>query len=274
MDRKDSMADEGTSMLQESNAASVQKTLDVHHYTERLFRFRLSRPEHFRFRAGEFVMIGLPDERGKPILRAYSICSAPWDETLEFFSIKVPNGPLTARLQSIHPGDPVLLGRKPTGTLVLDALRPARRLYLLATGTGFAPFASILREPETYEKFSQVVVFHGTRDINELTYSRETVGQLRRHELLGDLVKGRIGYFGSTTRQPSERMGRITHLIEGGEFFSELNLPRFDRQEDRVMICGSNEMIRDTKVLLEEFGFEEGSRTRPGDFVYEKAFVG
>ncbi len=259
------------------NAPTAEKVLEVEHYTDRLFRFVLTRPQTFRFRSGEFVMIGLPSadpDAKKPIMRAYSIASPAWDETLEFYSIKVPDGPLTSRLQKIQIGDEVLLGKKPVGTLVLDALKPGKRLYMFSTGTGFAPFASVLRDPETYEKFESVVVTHTCRDVAELSYSKNLVASLKDDPLIGDLVGDKVIYFPSTTRQTSAQMGRITQLIERGELFDKLNVTPLDPDADRVMICGSMEMINDTKALCKKAGLEEGSNAKPADFVIEKGFTG
>ncbi len=256
------------------NAPTAEKVLAVEHYTDRLFRFRLTRPQSFRFRSGEFIMIGLPKEDGKPLLRAYSIASPSWDEELEFYSIKVPDGPLTSRLQKIQVGDEVLLGKKPVGTLVLDALKPGKRLYLFSTGTGFAPFASVLRDPETYEKFDEIIATHTCRDVAELTYSKELVGSLKDDPLIGEMVGNKVKYFASTTREESPAMGRITNLIETGDLFEHLGINPLNPETDRVMICGSNEMIKDTKELCEKAGLEEGSNAKPADFVIEKAFAG
>ena len=256
-----------------SNGPTHEKVLSVTHWTDFLFSFRITRPSGFRFRSGEFVMLGL-EVNGKPLLRAYSIASPNWDEELEFFSIKVPDGPLTARLQKIEVGDTVLLGRKPVGTLVHDALTPGKNLYLLSTGTGFAPFASIIRDPETYEKFEHVIVTHTCRETGELGYSKFTVDEVINHEFLGEMVDGKLTYFDSTTRDDHARKGRITTLIENGELFKAVGLPPFNPAEDRAMICGSMDMIRDTKALLEQAGLTEGSNAAPAEFVVEKAFVG
>lgn len=256
------------------NAPTEETVLSVHHYTDRLFKFRLTRPAHFRFRSGEFVMIGLYKDNGKPLLRAYSVASPSWDEELEFYSIKVPDGPLTSRLQAIQPGDKVLLGRKPTGTLVHDALKPGKRLYCFSTGTGFAPFASVVRDPETYEKFDEVIVTHTCRDVAELTYSHEIVEETLNHEFLGELAQGKLRRFASCTRENFENRGRITNLIDSGELFEKLGVPALNPEEDRVMICGSMEMLNDTKALCEKAGLIEGSNAQPGDFVIEKAFAG
>lgn len=256
------------------NAPTLEKVLQVTHYTDRLFSFRTTRPMSFRFRSGEFVMIGLPGDNGKPILRAYSVASPAWDEELEFFSIKVEEGPLTSRLQKIQAGDEILLGKKPTGTLVLDALLPGKRLYMFSTGTGFAPFASLVRDPETYEKYDEVIVTHTCRDLAELDYSRDLVQSLPDDPLVGELVADKLRYFASTTREQSDRMGRITDLIETGDLFGHLGTPPLDLQTDRVMICGSMDMIADTKALVEKAGLTEGSNASPDTFVVEKAFVG
>jgi ferredoxin--NADP+ reductase len=256
------------------NGPTEETVLAVEHYTDRLFRFRLTRPQSFRFRSGEFVMIGLPKEDGKPIMRAYSVASPAWDEALEFYSIKVPDGPLTSRLQLIEVGDKVLLGRKPTGTLVLDALTPGKRLYMFSTGTGFAPFASLVREPETYERYEQVIITHTCRDVAELTYSENLVASLREDPLVGEMVDGKLQLYSTTTRQPYERMGRITWLIETGKLFADLGVPPLDPSTDRAMICGSMEMIQDTKTLMLQAGLKEGSNAAPAEFVIEKAFAG
>jgi ferredoxin/flavodoxin---NADP+ reductase len=256
------------------NGPTEETVLAVEHYTDRLFRFRTTRPQSFRFRSGEFVMIGLPKEDGKPLLRAYSVASPSWDEELEFYSIKVPDGPLTSRLQAIQPGDKVLLGRKPTGTLVLDALTPGKRLYMFSTGTGFAPFASLVRDPETYERYEQVIVTHTCRDVAELTYSKKLVASLKEDPLVGEMVEGKLTLYASTTRQPSERMGRITALIESGKLFEDLGVPPLDPATDRAMMCGSMEMIQDVKALMLKAGLTEGSNAAPAEFVIEKAFAG
>ena len=256
------------------NAPTEETVLSVEHYTDRLFRFRITRPQSFRFRTGEFVMIGLPKEDGKPLLRAYSIASPAWDEELEFYSIKVPDGPLTSRLQSIQPGDKVLLGKKPTGTLVLDALTPGKRLYMFSTGTGFAPFASLIRDPETYERYDEVIVTHTCRDVAELAYSRNLVNDLVNDPLVGEMVEGKLRLYASTTREPYACMGRITTLIETGKLFADLGVPPLNPETDRAMICGSMEMIQDVKALMIAAGLTEGSNAAPAEFVIEKAFAG
>lgn len=245
----------------------------VHHWTDRLFSFRCTRDAHFRFTAGQFAMIGLMVE-GKPLLRAYSMVSAPWDEELEFLSIKVQDGPLTSRLQHIRPGDTVVINKKPTGTLLLENLLPGKTLYLCATGTGLAPFMSLIREPETYEKFERVVVAHTVRQASELAYRDMITRALPEHEFLGEYIKGRLLYYPSVTREPFPTQGRITTLIESGRIFADLGLsPMSPDGGDRVMLCGSEAFNADMKPLLEGLGFVEGSNAAPGTYVLEKAFV-
>jgi ferredoxin/flavodoxin---NADP+ reductase len=251
----------------------AERVVDVEHYTDRLFRFRVTRPQSLRFRSGEFVMIGVPGG-DKPVMRAYSIASPNWDEQLEFFSIKVPGGPLTEQLQKIKPGDQILLRPKPTGTLVNDALLPGKRLFCLSTGTGFAPFASLMRDPETYEKFEQVIVTHTCRTAAELKYSADTVKVALEDPLVGEFAQGRLQYLASATREETEHTGRITTLIANGEFFGKLGIAPFDPAHDRIMLCGSMGMIRDVRALVEPLGFVEGSNNKPGSFVVEKAFAG
>ena len=247
---------------------------EVTHYTDTLFRFRTDRPQGFRFRSGEFAMIGLMVD-GKPIYRAYSIASPAWEEALEFFSIKVPNGPLTQHLQKIQPGDTVLMRKKPTGTLVHDALTPGKRLYMFSTGTGIAPFASLIRDPETYEKFEEVILTHTCRIVPELAYGIELVNEIKADEMLNELFDtSRLRLYSSTTREDYPQMGRITDLIASGKLFADLGVPPLDPAVDRGMICGSMAMLNDTKALLEAAGLEEGSNSAPGDFVIERAFVG
>jgi ferredoxin--NADP+ reductase len=262
----------------------AQTVTSVKHYTDRLFAFRVTRPASLRFRSGEFVMIGLmgdPNpETGKqrPLLRAYSIASPSWDEELEFYSIKVADGPLTSKLQHIVVGDQIILKPKPVGTLVHDALLPGKRLYFFATGTGFAPFASLLREPETYENYDEVIVTHTCRDVDELTYGRELIENLKTDEMMIELLGAenlaKIRYYPTTTREQSPKMGRITTLIETGELFADLGLPALDPAVDRAMICGSLGFNVDIKTLMEKAGLNEGANSEPGEFVIEKAFVG
>lgn len=251
----------------------AQTVTEVRHFTDRLFKFRITRPAEFRFRSGEFIMIGLPNAE-RPVYRAYSIASPFWDEEIEFYSIKVPGGPLTEHLQKIVPGDTVLMRKKPTGTLVLDALIPGKRLYLFSTGTGVAPFASLIRDPETYEKFEEIVLVQTCRDVAELTYITEMVEALREDPLIGELVGDRLRLHTTTTREAFPRMGRITDLMTSGRFFEETGLPRINPEEDRGMICGSTSMLKDTKAVLESFGLVEGANNAPATFVIERAFVG
>ena len=249
-----------------------EKVLTVHHWTDRLFSFTTTRDPALRFSNGHFTMIGLRVE-GKPLLRAYSIVSANYEEHLEFLSIKVPDGPLTSRLQHIQPGDTIIVGKKPTGTLLCDYLLPGKRLYMLSTGTGLAPFMSIVRDPETYDKFDQVILVHGVREVDELAYHDLLVKHLPEHEFLGEMVTDKLKYYPTVTREAYVNQGRITELIESGKLQSDLSVPALNPAEDRVMICGSPAMLRDLKGLLEARGFHEGSTTRPGDFVIERAFA-
>ena len=259
-----------------ANAAGlfVERVTDVQHYTDRLFRFRITRPQSLRFRSGEFVMLGLPAEEGKPLLRAYSIASPAWDESLEFFSIKVPGGPLTERLQNIRPGDEILMRPKTTGTLVNDALLPGKRLFMLSTGTGIAPFVSLIRDPETYAKFSHVVLAHTCRTAGELHYGFDSVAAAKDDPLVGEEATAQLKHFASTTRENTQHNGRITTLIENGEFFRALEMTSLEPADDRIMMCGSMGMIKDVKAMLEPLGFIEGSNAEPGSLVVERAFVG
>ena len=252
----------------------AQTVTAVKHWTDRLFSFRVTRPQSLRFRSGEFVMIGLLGDNGKPLLRAYSIASPNWDEELEFYSIKVPDGPLTSRLQHIEPGDQIILRPKPVGTLVHDALLPGRRLWFLATGTGIAPFASLMRDPETYEKYDQVIMMHTCREVAELDYGRDLVENLKNDELIGEMVEGKLLYYPTTTREPSPHMGRITDNLTSGKVFADLGLPPMDAEHDRAMVCGSLAFNHDVKAVLEKFGLREGANSEPLEYVVEKAFVG
>jgi len=249
----------------------VQKIVSVKHYTDRLFKFRVTRPEGFRFRSGEFVMIGLPNAE-KPIFRAYSIASPFWDEELEFFSIKVPGGPLTEHLQKIKVGDALLLRKKTTGTLVLDALTAGKRLYLLSTGTGVAPFASLIRDPETYQKYQQIVLIQTTREVAELNYAKELIDNLASDPLIGEFAT-QLQFYPMTTREPSPHMGRITDAMLEGRFFTDTGLPPINAQDDRVMICGSMAMLKDCAAMCEQFGLVEGANNAPASYVIERAFV-
>jgi ferredoxin--NADP+ reductase len=246
--------------------------LSVRHWTDTLFSFRATRTPSFRFTNGQFTMIGLEIE-GKPLLRAYSMVSTNYDEELEFFSIKVPDGPLTSRLQHIKEGDRILVGKKPTGTLVHDNLLPGRTLYLLATGTGLAPFMSIIRDLETYEKFENAVLVHGCRQVAELAYGEYITRSLPEDEYLGELIREKLIYYPTVTREPFQNRGRVTDLVASGELFSDIGLPRFDPEHDRAMLCGSPHMLDDMKAMLMENGFVEGSSGKPASFVIEKAFV-
>ena len=249
-----------------------ERVLSVHHWTNRLFSFTTTRDRSFRFLNGQFIMIGLP-VNDKPLLRAYSIASANFEEHLEFLSIKVENGPLTSRLQHIQVGDTIIVGKKPTGTLVIDYLLPGRRLYLLSTGTGLAPFMSIIRDPETYEKFEQVILVHGVREVAELAYHDYIAHDLPNDEVLGEVVAGKLLYYPTVTREPYKNQGRATDLINSGKLFTDLGIPALDPATDRAMICGSAEMLADLKRLLEARNFVEGNTSTPGSFVIERAFA-
>lgn len=248
------------------------RVLSVHHWTDRLFSFTATRDPGFRYQSGQFTMIGLMVE-GRPLLRAYSMVSPHWDDTLEFLSIKVPDGPLTSRLQHVRPGDAVLIGRKASGTLLLQNLLPGKRLYLLSTGTGLAPFMSVVRDPETYERFDTVVLVHGCRQVAELAYGELLQHELPRHEYLGEAVARGLRYYPTVTREAFRHQGRIPTLLEAGRIEHDLGLPALDREHDRVMMCGSPEMLKDTRALLEKRGFVEGNMSRPGHHVIERAFV-
>jgi ferredoxin/flavodoxin---NADP+ reductase len=251
---------------------NVERVTAVRHHTDKLFSFRTTRDPAFRFRNGQFTMIGL-DVDGKPLLRAYSMASANYEEELEFFSIKVANGPLTSRLQSVGVGDTVLIGRKPTGTLVQDSLLPGKRLYLCATGTGLAPFLSVIKDPEAYERFDKIILVHGTRFANELAYTDYIRNALPEDPYIGDIVREKLLYYPTVTREPFEHNGRVTALLDQGTLPSDLQLPPLSPEEDRVMICGSPAMLQDMVGLLEPRGFLEGSASRPGHYVVERAFV-
>lgn len=244
----------------------------VRHWTDRIFSFRCTRNEGFRFVAGQFAMIGLMVD-GKPLVRAYSMVSAPWEEELEFLSIKVQDGPLTSRLQHIKPGDTVLIGRKPTGTLLTENLLPGGTLWLFSTGTGIAPFMSLIREPEAYDRFERVVLAHTVREARELAYRDLISRELPAHEFLGPLVESKLLYYPSLTREAFPTQGRITTLVESGRIFADLGLPPLSPEADRVMLCGSENMNADVSAMLEARGFVEGSNHEPGSYVVEKAFV-
>ncbi len=247
------------------------KVRNIRHWTDRTFSFDCDRPASFRFRSGEFVMIGLVVD-GKPLVRAYSIASPSWDEELEFYSIKVADGPLTSRLQHLAEGDDIVMRPKPVGTLVHDALVPGRRLFLFSTGTGIAPFASIIRDPDTYEKFEQVILTHTCREVGELAYGHHLIAGIRSHEFLPEIVGDKLTHIATTTREPSPAMGRMTDWIRDGRLAAATGAP-LDPSTDRVMICGSMAMLQDHKAICEELGFVEGSNSEPGQYVIEKAFV-
>jgi ferredoxin/flavodoxin---NADP+ reductase len=249
-----------------------ERVLSVHHWTDRLFSFQTTRTPSFRFRSGQFVMMGLEGE-GKPLLRAYSLASAHYDDKLEFFSIKVPDGPLTSRLQHLKAGDEILIGRKPTGTLVTDNLRPGKTLFLLGTGTGLAPFLSIVRDPEAYEKFDRIVVAHGVRWIKDLAYSDYLGCDLPNDELIGDLVREKLVYYPTVTREPFRHQGRLSLALTTNAMTDALGLPPIDARRDRFMLCGSPAMLADIRAILDARGFEEANHGEPGDYVIEKAFV-
>ncbi|SHE70092.1 ferredoxin--NADP+ reductase [Ruegeria intermedia] len=257
----------------------AQTVLEVKHWSDRLFSFKVTRPQSLRFRSGEFVMIGLLGDNGKPILRAYSIASPSWDDVLEFYSIKVQDGPLTSKLQHIKPGDQIILRPKPVGTLVHDALLPGKRIWFFATGTGFAPFASLLREPQTYEDYDEVIITHTCREVAELEYGRQLIENIRKDEMLEELIgegfADKIRYYPTTTREQSPKMGRITDLLKDGTVFKDLGIEGGIKPEtDRAMVCGSLAFNHDIKAILEEFGLREGANSDPKEFVIEKAFVG
>jgi ferredoxin--NADP+ reductase len=249
-----------------------ETVLSVQHWTDNLFSFTATRDPSFRFVNGQFTMMGLA-VGGKQLVRAYSMVSTNYDEELEFFSIKVPDGPLTSRLQHIKEGDRILVGKKPTGTLVHDNLLPGRALYLLSTGTGLAPFMSIIRDLETYEKYGKVVLVHGCRQIAELAYGEKITHALPKDEYLGELIREKLIYYPTVTREPFQNRGRVTDLIASGQLFKDIDMPVFDPANDRAMLCGSPQMLADMKKMLEDSGFVEGSSGKPASYVIEKAFV-
>ncbi|MHA7874013.1 ferredoxin--NADP reductase [Roseivivax sp.] len=261
----------------------AQTVTEVTHWTDRLFSFRVTRPQSLRFRSGEFVMIGLMGEpdpktgKQKPLLRAYSIASPSWDEELEFYSIKVQDGPLTSRLQHIQPGDEIILRPKPVGTLVHDALLPGKRIWFFATGTGIAPFASLLRDPQTFEDYDEVIITHTCREAGELTYGAELIQSIKDDELLNELIGAenlaKLRYYPTTTREESAKMGRITDLMRSGEVFEDLGVEPIHPETDRAMVCGNLAFNLEIKELLEGYGLEEGANSDPKQYVVEKAFL-
>ena len=246
----------------------------VHHWTEGLFSFRVERPSSFRFRSGEFVMIGLLGANARPLMRAYSIASPSWEEHLEFFSVKVEEGALTSRLQHLQVGDHIFLGKKPTGTLVADALMPGKTLCMVGTGTGLAPFLSVLRDPETHEKFEKVIITHTVRQAEELAYRTFLEEEIRQDEIFGEMLSDRFTYYPTVTRGDFHRKGRITDLIRDGIFRNEIGVVEEDRGSFRFMLCGSMAFNKDMAALLESNGLVEGSNATPGTYVMERAFVG
>ncbi len=251
---------------------NTETVLTVRHWTDTLFSFTATRNPGFRFISGQFTMIGLEVE-GRPLLRAYSMCNANHEEQLEFFSIKVPNGPLTSRLQKLAVGDKILVGGKPTGTLIQDNLLPGKTLYLLATGTGLAPFVSIIKDPDTYERYDHIVLAHGCRAVAELGYGELIVNGLLADEFFGELAREKLLYYPTATREAFRNTGRITTLLETGKMQTDLGLPALSKETDRVMLCGSPGMLEDLNRFLKEAGFAEGNHSEPGHFVIEKAFV-
>jgi ferredoxin--NADP+ reductase len=254
------------------SAFEEETVTSVHHWTESLFSFTTTRSRSFRFRNGQFSMIGLPVD-GKPLLRAYSIASPNYADELEFFSIKVPDGPLTSRLLHIVPGDKIIVGQKATGTLLLDNLLPGKRLYMLGTGTGLAPFLSLIRDPETYEQFEKVVLVHGTREVAELAYADMIEHELPVDEFLGDFVRDKLVYYPTVTREPFRNRGRITDLIDTNALTDDIGQPALHPEEDRIMICGNHGLNTDLATLLKARGFKEGNNSQPGSYVVERAFV-
>ena len=254
-------------------ALTTERVLDVRHWNDTLFSFRTTRDAGLRFENGHFVMLGLPVD-GKPLLRAYSIASANYEDHLEFFSIKVAHGPLTSRLQHLKPGDDIIISRKPTGTLLLHDLLPGKHLYLLATGTGLAPFLSIVRDPETYARFDKVVLVHGVRQVSDLAYHDYLTHELPNHEFLGERVREKLVYYPTATREPFRYNGRLTELINSGKLFADIGLPSFTPDDDRAMLCGSPSMLADTRALLDARGFQPSPHIgTPGHYVFERAFV-
>ncbi len=252
---------------------ATERVLSVHHWNDTLFSFKTTRDPGLRFENGQFVMIGLQTD-GKPLLRAYSIASPNYEEHLEFFSIKVPNGPLTSKLQHLKVGDELLVSRKPTGTLVIHDLSPAKHLYLLATGTGLAAFLSTIQDIEAYDRFEKIILVHGVRHVNELAYAEFIEKTLPENEFFGEEVRNKLIYYPTVTREPFKNQGRLTNLISSGKLFKDIGLPPMNPTDDRAMICGSSQMLKDTETLLDNMGFVVSPRIgQPGDYVIERAFV-
>jgi ferredoxin--NADP+ reductase len=249
-----------------------EEVLSVHHWNDTLFSFTTSRDPGFRFKNGHFTMIGLEHE-GRPLMRAYSIASANHEDQLEFFSIKVQDGPLTSKLQSIQVGDQILISRKPTGTLINDNLLPGKHLYLISTGTGLAPFMSIIKDPEIYEQYDKVILTHGVRQLSELAYADVIQDHLPENEYFGDLITDKLIYYPTVTREPFKNQGRLTDLITSGKLTDDLGLPALSTENDRFMICGSPSMLKDTTRILDEMGFVEARQGDLGHYVIERAFV-
>ncbi|SDS77275.1 ferredoxin-NADP reductase [Pseudomonas oryzae] len=255
-----------------SNLVS-ERVVSVHHWNDTLFSFKTTRNQGLRFENGQFVMIGLEVD-GRPLMRAYSIASPNYEEHLEFFSIKVPNGPLTSRLQHLQPGDELMVSRKPTGTLILSDLLPGKHLYLLGTGTGLAPFMSVIQDPETYERFDKVILVHGVRWVSELAYADFITNELPQHEYFGEMVREKLIYYPTVTREPFRNQGRMTDLMRSGKLFADIGLPPINPQDDRAMLCGSPSMLDETSQVLDSFGLKVSPRMGdPGDYLIERAFV-
>jgi ferredoxin--NADP+ reductase len=253
---------------------NTEKVIDIVHWNDSLFSFKTTRSQGLRFRNGEYIIIGLAQEDKKPILRAYSIVSANHEDYLEFFSIKVEGGAFTSKLQHLAMGDEVIIGSKPTGTLVIDDLRDGRNLLLIGTGTGLAPFLSIIKDPEIYQRFEKIILFHGVRFAGELAYQKMLTDDLPNHEYLGEMIAKQLIYYPSVTREPYKNQGRITDLMKSGKLYLDIGIAELDPEFDRVMLCGSPSMLKDTCVMLDEKGFRESPKKGvQGDYVVERAFV-
>ena len=250
-----------------------ERVLEVRHWTDTQFTLSTTRPRSLRFENGQFVMVGV-EVGDRPLLRAYSIASANHEEHLRFLSIKVPDGPLTSRLQHVREGDTILVSQKPTGTLLLRDLNPGRRLVLLSTGTGVAPFMSIIQDPDVYDRFENVILVHGVRWARETAVAEHFICELRRDEILSELTRGKLHYYPTITREPHRNRGRLTSLLESGKLFEDLDLPALDADQDRVMVCGGPAMLADTCALLDSRGFKLSAHIgEAGDYVIERAFV-